>query len=124
MGVERYLIPASLAAVIGQRLMRCLCAECRTEDPHGQQWCDRYPEIFNATSEIWLPGRCDKCKSSGYRGRQAIFESFHDPIIESANSAELERLAHERGMRSMLEDGLYKAASGLTNVQEVLRVVR
>jgi len=130
MGVERYLIPASLAAVIGQRLMRCLCAECRTEDPHGQQWCDRYPELFNATSEIWLPGRCDKCKSSGYRGRQAIFESFvmdeafHDPIIESANSAELERLAHERGMRSMLEDGLYKAASGLTNVQEVLRVVR
>lgn len=130
MGVERYLIPAALAAVLGQRLMRCLCSECRVEDPHGEQWKQKYPEIFDDSSQFWLPNGCAFCKSSGYRGRQAIFESFvmdetfHDPIIESANTAELERLAKNKGMRSMLEDGLHKAAEGLSNVQEVLRVVR
>lgn len=130
MGVERYLIPAALAAVLGQRLMRCLCSECRVEDPHREQWKQKYPEIFDDNSQFWLPNGCGFCKSSGYRGRQAIFESFvmdetfHDPIIESANTAELERLAKNKGMRSMLEDGLHKAAEGLSNVQEVLRVVR
>lgn len=130
MGVERYLIPAALAAVVGQRLMRRLCPACRTPDPNGHQWLERYPTIFNDNSEFWLPHGCDICKTNGYRGRQAIFESFvmdeafHDPIIDSANTVELERLARERGMRSMLEDGLIKAGEGISNVQEVLRVVR
>ncbi|MEM7469364.1 MAG: ATPase, T2SS/T4P/T4SS family [Pseudomonadota bacterium] len=130
MGVERYLIPAALAAVIGQRLMRCLCSACSEPDPHRESWIARYPDVLNESSNLLVPAGCDSCKNSGYRGRQAIFESFvmhdsyHDPIIESANSAELERLARANGMRSMLEDGLEKAARGLTNVQEVLRVVR
>lgn len=130
MGVERYLIPAALAAVVGQRLMRRLCRECRVVDPHAASWMERFPEVFNEQSQIMLPDGCEVCKGSGYQGRQAIFESFvmdecyHDPIIDSANTAELERLARGNGMRSMLEDGLEKAACGISNVQEVLRVVR
>ena len=130
MGVERYLIPAALAAVVGQRLMRRLCRECSVADPHAASWIERFPEVFSEQSEIMLPEGCDVCKGSGYQGRQAIFESFvmdecyHDPIIDSANTAELERLARGNGMRSMLEDGLDKAACGVSNVQEVLRVVR
>ena len=130
MGVERYLIPAALAIVIAQRLMRRLCTRCAVSDPHKQTWMERYPDIFTERSNILLPEGCPDCDNSGYYGRQAIFESllmeesFHEPIINNVNVAELERLARQHGMQPMLEDGLRKAAEGASNVQEVLRVVR
>ena len=77
-----------------------------------------------------MPGGCESCGNSGYLGRQVIAESFlmdesfHEQIIKDVNIAALERLAKQHGMRPMLDDGLGKAAAGISNVQEVLRVVR
>lgn len=130
MGVERYLIPAALAMTIAQRLMRCLCASCAIEDSNKALWLERYPAHFDQESVLLMPGACEACDHSGYLGREVISEaflmdeSFHEQIIKDLNIAELERLAQQNGMRPMLEDGLSKAAAGISNVQEVLRVVR
>jgi type II secretory ATPase GspE/PulE/Tfp pilus assembly ATPase PilB-like protein len=70
------------------------------------------------------------CKSTGYRGRQGVFElmmldgRYHDPIVRRAGSPEYMRLAREVGMRTMFEDGLLKAVQGVTTIEELLRVTR
>jgi type IV pilus assembly protein PilB len=130
MGVERYLLPAALTAIIGQRLVRSLCDACRVRDPATAQWRDKFPEILGTVSELCAAQGCESCLGSGFKGRRAIFEAlvvdddFHDPIVEAASPAHLEQLALSKGMHSMLMDGLRKAGLGLTSVEEVLRVVR
>ncbi|MDA0824253.1 MAG: GspE/PulE family protein [Proteobacteria bacterium] len=130
MGVERYLLPSALTAIIGQRLVCRLCDACRVRDPAADQWRDKFPEILGSVSELWAAQGCERCLGSGYSGRRAIFEAlvidedFHDPIVEAASPASLEQLALSKGMHSMFMDGLRKAGLGLTSVEEVLRVVR
>ena len=73
---------------------------------------------------------CPECNQSGYRGRIGIFElmvvdeRFHDPILRRAGAPEYLRLAQEKGMRTMFEDGLLKAVQGQTTVEELLRVTK
>jgi general secretion pathway protein E len=130
MGVERYLLPSALTAIIGQRLVRKLCEACRVCDPSADQWRDKFPEISGSVSELWAARGCERCLGSGCSGRRAIFEAlvieddFHDPIVEAVSPAHLEQLALSKGMHSMFMDGLRKAGLGLTSVEEVLRVVR
>ncbi|MEM7541865.1 MAG: GspE/PulE family protein [Pseudomonadota bacterium] len=129
MGVERYLLPAALSAVIGQRLVRRVCGNCCEPDPDATRWQDDFPEQLNDAQLVVGKG-CEKCRQTGYRGRQAIFEvlslgeGFHDAIIDNANAAELERIAVAQGMQTMLADGLCKAKQHITSVSEVLRIVR
>ena len=124
MGIERYLIPAALSAVIGQRLIRRVCPNCMTADPEQARWRDEFPNI-PATAELVKGSGCDQCHDTGYRGRCAIFEvlvldeDFHDAVINQANTVELERIAVSKGMRTMFDDGLDKAAQGVTSVAEV-----
>ena len=79
---------------------------------------------------LWRGAGCAECNRTGYKGRQGIFElmvvdeRFHDPILRRAGAPEYERLARERGMRNMFEDGLLKALNGVTTVEELLRVTR
>ena len=79
---------------------------------------------------LWKNNGCMNCKSSGYRGRQGVFElmmldgRYHDPIVRRAGAPEYVRLAQEVGMRTMFEDGLLNAVQGLTTVEELLRVTR
>ena len=79
---------------------------------------------------LWQGKGCPFCKQTGYKGRRGIFElmmldeRFHDPIIHRAGAPEYLRLARERGMRTMFEDGLIKAAKGVTTVEELLRETR
>ena len=79
---------------------------------------------------LWRGAGCANCNHSGYKGRIGIYElmvldgAFHDPILRRAGAPEFERLARERGMRSMFEDGLDKALQGLTTVEELLRVTK
>lgn len=129
MGIERYLIPAALSAVIGQRLIRCVCENCKSPDPEQARWHDEFPSL-PANAELVKGSGCDQCHDTGYRGRRAIFEvlvldeDFHDAVINQANTVELERIAVSKGMRTMFDDGLDKAAQGLTSVAEILRIVR
>ncbi len=132
MGVEPYLLSASLSAIIAQRLLRKICEDCKEPLPETDSVREKLgiSHQLPADATFWHGKGCAACKGSGYKGRQAIYEvlildeDFHDPIIAGDNTSALEKLAKEKSMRSMLEDGLSKAVEGITTVEEVLRVVR
>jgi len=133
MGVEPYLLPSSLLAVLAQRLVRGLCEHCRMEIPNAAEVYERLKIPVPAGSEplkLWRGHGCPVCKQTGYQGRRGIFElmvldeRFHDPIVHRAGSPEYLRLARERGMRTMFEDGLLKTSRGVTTIDELLRETR
>ena len=129
MGIEPFLVAAPLRAVQAQRLVRRLCEHCSEEDeiPHEvvkqiQQW---QPETN------WRkPKGCERCLGSGYLGRIGIYEALRVTndirklIGQNVSADQVYRLARQQGFRNLREDGLLKAAQGLTSVEEVLRVVK
>jgi len=132
MGVEPYLLPASLVAVLAQRLVRTICPDCKrpVEDPAAVFAELNLEPPADQPLCLWKGAGCQECKHSGYRGRQAIFElmtldhRFHDPIVRRAGAPEYFRLAREKGMRSMFEDGLRQVLAGNTTIEEVLEATR
>jgi type IV pilus assembly protein PilB len=132
MGVEPYLLPASLVAVLAQRLVRTICPDCKcpVEDPATVFAELKLEPPAGEPLRLWKGAGCRECKQSGYRGRQAIFElmtldhRFHDPIVRRAGAPEYFRLAREKGMHSMFEDGLRQVLAGNTTIEEVLEATR
>ena len=132
MGVEPYLLPASLIAVLGQRLLRKICPKCRKplEKPDELLRRLKITPPSDVPIQLWQTGACDACKQSGYKGRQGVYElmvvdeRFHDPIVNRAGAPEFLKLGRQGGMRTMFEDGLLRALQGLTTMDELLRVTR
>ena len=133
MGVDAFLLPASLLGVLGQRLVRKVCPDCREEIPDAEAMFAKLkiaPPAGATKLQLWRGAGCATCKNSGYKGRIGIHElmlldeRYHDPIIHRAGAPEYLRLARERGMRSMFEDGVIKATQGLTTIEELLLVTR
>jgi type II secretory ATPase GspE/PulE/Tfp pilus assembly ATPase PilB-like protein len=132
MGVEPFLLPDSLLAVLAQRLVRRLCPKCREpiEQPEKVFEELRVPPPPNLPLKLWKSVGCQACNGSGFKGRQGIFElmmldgRYHDPIVRRAGAHEFARLAREGGMASMFEDGLRVAMEGNTTIHELLRVTR
>jgi len=132
MGIEPYLLPACLGAVMGQRLVRKLCQQCKVpvENPHQELEDAGVPFKAESRPKLWHAEGCDLCGNTGYKGRVTINEvlllndKFHDAIVEGVSTAELSRLAIDNGMRTMFMDGVGKALQGLTTVMEVMRVSR
>ncbi len=131
-GIEPYLVASSVAGVVGQRLIRVLCPDCKRPaspdlallPPDGRAYlAERTDAAFCG------PVGCERCQNTGYRGRTAIHETLvmtpalQHAIVEGADNDTLRRIAREGGMKTMLESGLDKAASGVTSVDEVLRVL-
>jgi type IV pilus assembly protein PilB len=138
MGVDPFLLPASLLAVLAQRLVRCICPYCKEEVKDAEQVFKglkidppaRLASNGESALKLWRGAGCPECKQTGYKGRRGIFElmmvgdRFHDPILARAGTAEYLRLAREGGMRTMFEDGVLKATQGMTTIEELLRVTR
>ncbi len=132
MGVERYLLPAALSAVIGQRLVRRICEHCKEPIAEPERELERLglSAMVDGPVELYRGAGCDACRHTGYRGRQAIYEvmmideTFHAAIVDEAPTTELEEIARRAGMKTMLEDGLAKSLAGITTVEEVIRTVR
>ncbi len=132
MGVEPYLLPDSLIAVLAQRLVRKICDKCREPVEHPERVFARLELTppADVPMQLWHGAGCVACKSTGYKGRQAIFElmkldeRFHEPIVRRSGAPEYARLAREGGMKTMFEDGLRRAMLGTTTIEELLRVTR
>ena len=132
MGVEPYLLPSSLVAVLGQRLVRRLCPSCKRPVADAEKvFADmKLTPPADLPCRLWEAVGCGDCNDTGYRGRQAIFEimvlneGFHRAIINRAANSELLALARAGGMRTMFEDGLRQAVRGKTTLAELLRVTR
>jgi len=129
MGLEPFLISASLEGVLAQRLLRRICKGCRTAyepDKEVIGMLDVDPlEIANR--KFYFGKGCPECNRSGYRGRQGLFElmTISDPIrtliTQKAPTLVLKQKAIEVGMRPLREDGLRCIFDGHTTIEEVLK---
>lgn len=123
MGVENYLLTSSLVAVLAQRLVRKICAGCRTEN-------GRVATPTGAEISSWRGAGCERCNGTGYTGRVGIFEllemneEFRRLIMRNEDASVLTEAARRNGMRSLRDDGWEKIAAGTTTVEEVVRVTQ
>jgi len=133
MGLEDYLMTATLKAVLAQRLVRRLCPVCKTPDPAPSALIERLGlERLAPAKSITLfhPKGCPACRGTGYRGRRAIAEllvpnrTIDRLIFEGADDAEIERVAVEQGMRPIFDNGLLAVIEGDTTIEEVVRCIR
>ncbi|GLH78831.1 general secretion pathway protein GspE [Bradyrhizobium sp. SSBR45G] len=132
LGVEDFLLRSTLRAVIAQRLVRRLCARCRSQRVlSADDLCadPRYAAVgFDAGETVYEPAGCDSCGGTGYRGRLGIFEILElnqeiRSLIQGATDAGMiDRAAVRSGMTTMLDDGIAKCRAGVTSVAEILRV--
>jgi general secretion pathway protein E len=130
MGVEPYLVASVLEAVLAQRLVRRICAACRTPDTPSAADLDALGVTAPPGTALHRGRGCDECRGTGYRGRMGIYELF--PITEDARSLVLRRApsrdirqhAIAAGMVTLRMDGWRRACEGLTTVEEILRVTQ
>jgi general secretion pathway protein E len=114
MGIEPFLLSSSLLGVLAQRLVRKLCPACKREGDDGR----------------WHPVGCEACGHSGYKGRTGVYElmvvddAVRALIHSRASESELIAAARAGGLRSMREDGERLVATGVTSLEELLRVTR
>ncbi|MDD4889697.1 MAG: ATPase, T2SS/T4P/T4SS family [Phycisphaerae bacterium] len=127
-GVEPYLISASLNAVLAQRLIRCICPHCKGPATLTTEMTDFMVSQGLPTDKVFVGAGCDKCRKTGYAGRSGIFEllliddACRDLIVGNPSVTDLRRFCKERGMVSLRESGFAKVAAGVTTIDEILRV--
>ncbi|MBO5782501.1 MAG: Flp pilus assembly complex ATPase component TadA [Opitutales bacterium] len=129
MGLEPYLIAASLEGVLGQRLVRKICPSCKTAYEPDQELIDMLgvDPIEIADKQFFFGKGCPECANSGYRGRQGLFElllvndALRQLITARAPTLVLKQKAIELGMRTLRDDGLRAIFDGATTVEEVLK---
>ncbi|MDP2689906.1 MAG: ATPase, T2SS/T4P/T4SS family, partial [Deltaproteobacteria bacterium] len=126
MGVEPYLVATSLSAILAQRLVRELCRHCKTEYAPSPAEA----RVFKAPpGALWRAVGCAQCFNTGYHGRTGVFEFLgigpqaRQLILNSQDADTIRKHAVSMGLKTMLEDGVEKAASGITSLEEVVRVV-
>jgi type IV pilus assembly protein PilB len=133
MGVKPFLVASSIQAVMGQRLIRIICPDCKEVYP------DPDPRILRVLGfrpdeiqgRTFYRGRgCSSCGGSGYRGRQGIFElmemniSIREMAFNRAPLNEIRKTARAAGMRGLLEDGRTKILNGVTTPDELVRITQ
>ena len=131
MGLEDYLITSTVNGILGQRLVRRLCPQCREAYPALPEMVEELRlRRFAPEGEVQLyhPRGCERCDGLGYKGRLAILEflimsdDLRRLVMTHAQARQIEEQALKEGMHTMYEDGLRKAVAGLTTIEEVLRV--
>ncbi len=132
MGIEPFLVSSSLRAIVAQRLVRILCSACKrpyslSERELREQGLERY---ISAGQTLYTPEGCEQCLHTGYKGRTALFEilqledNLQNLILKTSDSNRIRREAVSIGMSTLRDNGLAKAASGVTSIDEVLRVTQ
>jgi len=129
-GVKPFQVASSVRGIMAQRLVRYICQNCKEETvptERDKMLLGPYAEqVLNAP--LYKGAGCEKCGGSGYKGRRGIFEivtmteEIQKLIFDGAPSTVLRVKARENGMRTLREDGLRKAISGMTTLDEVFRV--
>ncbi len=135
MGVEPFLTASAVDCVIAQRLARRLCERCKEPVEIERELLEAMNFPFGLLPEGEEPGfhktaGCDRCGGTGYKGRVGIYEmmvvndEIREMVLRRVSAGELSRAAEqEAGMVRLREDGLLKAARGMTTIEEVLRTV-
>jgi len=132
MGVKPFLVASSIQAVMAQRLIRVICADCKEEyepDERSLRVLGFPPEEIEGITFYHGKG-CNTCNGSGYRGRQGIFElmemdsALRDLAFNRSSLVDIRRAARAAGMKPLLEDGRVKIRNGITTPEELIRVTQ
>jgi type IV pilus assembly protein PilB len=130
MGVEPFLVSSAVDCVLAQRLARKLCPDCREEwRPKREVLIDAGFTADNLPERVYRPVGCRKCGNTGYRGRIGVHEvllmteEISRLCVENATAEDIRLVAIEQGMLTLRQDGLEKVRSGLTSIEEVVRVI-
>jgi type IV pilus assembly protein PilB len=131
LGIEPFLIASAVIGILAQRLVRSPCPSCSVSQPPGADAIEKAGGASRLPADAkWMAGRgCEECRQSGCKGRIAIHELLvvNDEVRElisgRASEHAIRKAARNAGMRTLLEDGILKAAQGLTTLEDVVRVV-
>lgn len=139
MGIEPFLVSSSVNVIVAQRLVRKICIKCRESYEITKKELERLnlskdliKKFLKSRKKIRVyQGRgCKACVNTGYFGRIGIFEvlemedNVRKLVMEKANADEIQGQAIKNGMTTMLEDGIEKVLSGITTIEEIIRVTR
>ncbi len=131
MGIEPFLVASSVEGIVAQRLVRGLCKACRRPVELEEAFLreHNFPiERLANEGPIYEAVGCDECRGNGYKGRTGIFEilpvndDVRPLVIAHASASEIKARALQHGMRTLREDGWDKVLSGITTIDEILRV--
>ncbi|MBI3885783.1 MAG: type II/IV secretion system protein [Opitutae bacterium] len=135
MGIEPFLVASAVELVIAQRLVRRLCADCAARTAvDGAALRDTLaaleldPAVAADVRELAVPVGCQRCRSTGFRGRIGLFEilrpkEMHDLIVQRESTQTLARSARAHGNRTLQQSGWDQVRAGLTTLDELLRVI-
>ena len=129
-GVPHYLIKATVIGVVAQRLVRTLCPHCKQDAPTDPDLWESLinPWKLHAPETLWHPKGCLECRNTGYYGRIGLYEiltldaELRELIAADFNETPLRRLAYQKGLRPLRISGAFKAARGVTSMEEVFKV--
>jgi type IV pilus assembly protein PilB len=129
LGLEPFLLTATLEAIVAQRLVRRICLNCKEQyEPSESQLMELALTPEDVTGRVFFYGKgCDYCNNTGYRGRQALFELMlmddeqRELVMKNASTGVLRAEARKRGMRTLREVGLLSIFDGVTSIEEVVR---
>jgi len=129
LGLEPFLVTATLEGILAQRLVRRICNNCKTQyQPTEEQLMELELRSDDVVGKIFYYGKgCEMCNNTGYRGRMGIYEMMtlddeqRDLIIQHASTQVLRAEAKKRGMRTLRQAGLLAIYDGITTIEEVVR---
>ena len=129
MGIQPFLISATLEAIVAQRLVRTICRSCRTAyEPDEEILMEFGPDAQNLRGSTFYYGKgCPDCHHTGYLGRTAIFEillledQIKRAVLDGASAGDLRDMSIRRGMNTLRQSGLQAVLEGRTTIEEVLR---
>ena len=125
-GIEPYLVAASLNAILAQRLVRKICSSCKEPAEMAPNLRRMVEKAAGPVETFYRGAGCQKCRGSGFSGRIGIYEllvpdeALREKITAAPSVTELRSLAAQTGMVSLRQDGMAKVKAGITTVEEVL----
>jgi type IV pilus assembly protein PilB len=129
LGLEAFLLTATVEAIVAQRLVRRICRDCKEQfEPTEELLMELGLTKDSVEGEVFYYGRgCDYCNNTGYRGRLAIYEilvvddAIRDLVMRRASTGLIRNEARKRGMRTLRESGLLGIYDGVTTIEEVVK---
>jgi len=134
MGIEPFLLASTMELIVAQRLVRKICDKCRysatktADDFDTPQLKSTLPYFEGKSITLYEGKKCESCGHTGYKGRTAIFEfiqitpEMQNLMLRSPSTKEIWALARKEGSKTLFEDGIEKVKSGITTIEELLRV--
>jgi general secretion pathway protein E len=128
MGVEDYLIASAVIGVMAQRLVRKVCQECR--QPYTPDAAIREKHGLDASAKFYRGAGCRSCLNTGYRGRTVVGEllvvdeAIQRAVLDGKSSAEIHRVAVDRGMTTLWSHAIEKVLAGETTYEQVVENIQ